>query len=343
MNSAVNTNIRFKRRLRICGFTLVELMIALAVGSFLVIGATTIYLQGRRSFSDNEALSRLHEDARFALAAMEPDIRMAGFFGQQSRSELIQGVAASNAPAVPGFATAPSCGTNFAIDLARPVSGVNNGYTWACAVPVGAARAGSDALVIRRAAEDPWTAAFDANRFYVHSTRGLLNALFRGGSGVPFTTAVGTETSHELIVNGYYVSTQSDNDANMPSLRRWVLDNGPIMRDEEILAGVEDMQIELGVDTDPLGAPTRGSINQYVAADAGILDPADLAFNPDAQVLAVRIWLLIRAQNAEPGYTDNTFTYSDRAWGGPIAPTNVRRLLVSKTIYLRNVRVANNL
>ena len=180
MESAVTSKLRRSRRIRIGGFTLVELMTALAIGSFLVIGATTIYLQGRRSFSDNEALSRLHEDARFALALMEPDIRMAGFFGQQARWDLVQGVAASNAAAVPGFATVPSCGTNFAIDLARPVSGVNNAYNWTCAVPVGAARAGSDALVIRRAAEDPWTAALDANRLYVHSTRGLLNALFRG-------------------------------------------------------------------------------------------------------------------------------------------------------------------
>lgn len=328
---------------KIFGFTLIELMTALAIGSFLVIGATTIYLQGRRSFSDNEAISRLHEDARFALAAIEPDIRMAGFYGQQARADLIQGVAGPDVAAVAAFTTVPSCGINWANDLARPVSGVNNAYNWTCAPTVGAARAGSDALAIRRVAEDPWTAALDATRIYLHTTRSLTNALFLGGAGLPFTTAAGTETTHELLAHGYYVSTQSDNDPNIPSLRRWTLGLGPTMADQEILSGVEDMQIELGVDTDAIGVPTRGSINQYVAADAAILDPTDVGFNPSAQVLAVRIWLLVRAQNTEQAYTDNIFAYSDRNWGAPIAPVNVRRLLVSKTIYLRNVRVGNNL
>lgn len=323
------------------GFTLIELMTALAIGSFLVIGATTIYLQGRKSFSDNEAISRLHEDARFALAAIEPDIRMAGFYGQQARPDLIQGVAASDDPQVAAFNTTPSCGANWIIDLARPVTGNNNAYNWTCAPTVGAARAGSDTLAVRRVAEDPWTAGLTGNRVYLHTTRGLANALFLGASGVPFTTSAATETTHELIAHGYYVSTQSDNDANMPSLRRWTLGPGPALADQEILSGVEDLQIELGVDTDAIGVATRGSVNQYVAADAPILDPANVLFNPNAQVLAVRLWLLVRAQNGEPGYTDNAFVYSDRNWGGAIAPTNVRRLLVSKTIYLRNVRVGN--
>jgi prepilin-type N-terminal cleavage/methylation domain-containing protein len=342
MNTCENNRLRRTRVVRIAGFTLIELMTALAVGSFLVIGATTIYLQGRRSFSDNEAISRLHEDARYALAAIEPDIRMASFYGQQARADLIQGSAGPLDPIDGAFVTAPSCGDNWAVDLAQPVAGTNNGYAWACAPTIGAARAGADTLVIRRAAEDPETGALDPNTIYLHSTRTLLNALFRGSAGVPFTTVLGTETTHELVTHGYYISTQSDNDTTVPSLRRWRLASGPSLMDEEILSGVEDMQIELGVDTDPLGIATRGSVNQYVAADAAILDPADPAFNPDAQVLAVRIWLLVRAQNREPGFTDNVYAYSDRDWGAVIAPTDVRRLLVSKTIYLRNVRTANN-
>lgn len=344
MNTKVQKKTMRAANRRIGGFTLVELMTALAIGSFLIIGATTIYLQGRRSFSDNEALSRLHEDARFALAAMEPDIRMASYFGQQARSDLIQGVAGPTDPVPAGLGVAaPNCGVNWAINLAQPVSGVNNNYTWTCAPTVGAARAGSDALVIRRVAEDPEAGALDANTIYLHTTRGLLNALFRGSAGLPFTTAAGTETTHELISHGYYVSTQSSLGANVPGLRRWRLVSGPALVDEEILPGVEDMQVEFGVDTDAIGVATRGSVNQYVAADAAILNPADPAFNPDAQVLAVRIWVLVRALNREPGYTDNVFAYSDRNWGAPIAPTDVRRLLVSKTIYLRNVRVGNNL
>ena len=327
---------------RFAGFTLVELMTALAVGSFLIIGATSVYIQGRRSFQDNESISRLHEDARFALATLEPDIRMASFFGQQARPELIQNIAGPGEMTPAGLTVAaPDCGDNWAINLAQPVSGTNNAYNWTCAPTVGAARPGSDTLVIRRAAEDPWTAPLVANTIYLHSTRGLANSLFRGGLGVPFTTATGNETTHELVTHGYYISTQSSLGA-IPSLRRRRLVDGPALLDEEILPGVEDMQIELGVDTDPMDTPNRGSINQYVAADDPMLDPADPLFNPDAQVLAVRLWLLVRSLTPEPGFADNAYVYSDRNWGGPVAPIDVRRLLVSRTIYLRNVRVSNN-
>ena len=92
----------------------------------------------------------------------------------------------------------------------------------------------------------------------------------------------------------------------------------------------------------PLGSPTRGSVNRYVAADDPLLIPGDPAYNPDAQVLAARIWLLVRSSSREPAYVDSSFAYSDRDWGGPIAPSDFRRLLVSRTIYLRNVRINNN-
>lgn len=328
---------------RMLGFTLVELMTGLAVGSFLVIGATSVYLQGRRSFQDNESISRLHEDARFALSAMEPDIRMAGYYGKQARADLIRNSAGPLDPVPAGLGVvSPNCGINWAINLGQPIEGSNNAYAWGCAPPVGAARAGADTLIVRRVAEDPQTGALQPNRLYVQTTRGPANALFIGGTGAPFTTATGVEATHELLTHGYYVSTASNLDESIPSLRRWRLTAGPALIDEEILSVVEDMQIEFGVDTDPWGAPTRGSVNRYVAADDPILTPGHPAFDRDAQVLAVRLWLLVRSVNSEPNFTDSAYAYSDRDWGGPIAPTNFRRLLVSRTIFLRNVRTNNN-
>lgn len=325
------------------GFTLVELMTALAVGSFLVIGATSVYLQGRRTFQDNESISRLHEDARFALSVLEPDVRMAGFFGRQARADLIRNVAGPLDPVPPRLAVAsPNCGTNWAIDLTRPIAGSNNGYDWTCAPLTGTPRPGSDTLVVRRAAEDPVSGALDPARIYLHTTRSLSNAMFLGADGLPFTTVAGGSATHELVTHGYYVSTQSSLGNDVPSLRRWRLASGPALVDEEILPGVEDMQVEFGVDTDALGAPTHGSINRYIAADDPMLDPADPAFDPSAQVLSVRVWLLVRALNREQAFVDTGYAYSDRDWGGALAPTDVRRVLVSRTIYLRNVRNNNS-
>jgi len=51
----------------------------------------------------------------------------------------------------------------------------------------------------------------------------------------------------------------------------------------------------------------------------------------------VRIWLRVRAERPEQGFVDTaTYTYADINHG-PFND-NYRRLVVSKTIYLRNAR-----
>jgi type IV pilus assembly protein PilW len=49
------------------GMTLIELMVALAIGAFLMIGAISVFVQSRTTFRVTESVSRLQETARFAL------------------------------------------------------------------------------------------------------------------------------------------------------------------------------------------------------------------------------------------------------------------------------------
>jgi hypothetical protein len=52
------------------------------------------------------------------------------------------------------------------------------------------------------------------------------------------------------------------------------------------------------------------------------------------------VWLRVRADRAEQGFTDTaTYTYADTNVG-PFND-NFRRIVVSKTIYLRNARPAS--
>ena len=55
---------RFRRQQ---GLTIVELMVALAIGSFLIIGAIQIYNQSRQAFVVNESIARVQETAQFAM------------------------------------------------------------------------------------------------------------------------------------------------------------------------------------------------------------------------------------------------------------------------------------
>jgi Tfp pilus assembly protein PilW len=320
--------------------TLIELMVALAIGAFLMLGAVTVFMQSRTSFRVTESLSRLQENARFALDTMEPDIRMAHFWGLTARTYLIQG---RRMPSEAAGVGAHCCGNNWFLNLNQAVEGTNNTYNWACAPTAGAgtAVAGADTLVVRRASEDPIAAAaLTANTTYIQSARAQLGQIFVG-TALPAGFTAATSETHRLLVSGYFVSTQSSV-PNMPSLRRKFLQTDGTAAEEEILVGVEDMQVQFGIDTDTPGTPVapnpnRGSIDRYVNPNDPIIDPTNAAFNPNAEILAVRVWLRLRGDRVENGLNDTTnYQYADRNAG--VFTDSVRRLLVSKTIYIRNAR-----
>jgi type IV pilus assembly protein PilW len=316
------------------GLTLIELMVALAIGAFLMIGAVTVFMQSRTTFRLNDTLSRLQENGRFALEVLEPDIRMANYFGLTNIADKVLGKGRITEPAGLGPNT---CGNNWTIDLLSSVAGTNNRYTWACLgrAPV---ETNADTLVVRRVSEDP-VAAPVAGRLYVQAARHMPSEIFLG-TAIPALYEPTTSQTFQLVTNGYYVSRTSSLDSAgnpVPSLRRKTLVPGPAIQDDEILPGVEDMQIQFGVDTTLIGAAVgRGEINRYVNPEDQLITFGTAGFDPNAVILAVRLWLLIRSERVENGYTDTaTYTYGDRVY----TPNDgFRRVLVSKTIYLRNAR-----
>jgi prepilin-type N-terminal cleavage/methylation domain-containing protein len=316
------------------GMTLIELMVALAIGAFLMIGAVTVFMQSRSTFRVTESLARLQENARFALEAMEPDIRMAHYWGLTATTSNIENRAASTDANGPGPDT---CGNNFTIDLDRAIAGSNNSYTFACAgTPV--VETNSDTLVVRRASEDPETLPLSgANTLRTQTVRGTANSEIFVGAASPADFNVVTSQTHRLLVNGYYVSRSSSLGATVPSLRVHTLLADGTMQNQELVVGVEDMQVQFGVDTDAPDTINRGSIDRYVNSDDALITPGNAGFNPNAVILAVRLWLRVRAERPENGFTDTaTYTYADQNFG----PFNdgFRRFLLTKTIYLRNAR-----
>ncbi|WP_242112390.1 PilW family protein [Luteimonas aquatica] len=63
------------------GLSLIELMIALLIGTILMLGLLQVFSASRASYQLSEGLSRTQENGRFALDYLQRDIRMAGHFG----------------------------------------------------------------------------------------------------------------------------------------------------------------------------------------------------------------------------------------------------------------------
>ncbi|HZD51806.1 MAG TPA: PilW family protein [Woeseiaceae bacterium] len=334
-----NPNHRSLRLHGSSGVTLVELMVALAIGSFLIIGAVQIATQSRQAFRVNESIAKVQETAQFAIDTLESDLRMASNWGRTSRSDAIDGraldVGTASEDADPFNllpVAAEVCGAAWGLDLTRPVEGSDNTYALPCAPPAAVpAQANSDVLTVRRATVDP--APLDAGRVQIQTTR-LQGRLFDDGN-VPSGFDATTSATHNLLVNSYYVAQSSTLIPGVPTLRRKTLTvNGgaPAIEDQEVAPGVENLQLQLGVDVDGDNA-----VDRYVNPGATILDPGHADFIPGARVMTARVWLVVRSIDPELGIVD------DRDY----APGNVdlgvpndefRRLLVSKTILLRNTR-----
>ena len=63
------------------GFSLVELLLALALGLLLVLGVSQVVTSSRATQASQQAAMLLQDDARFVLGKLMQDIRQAGMFG----------------------------------------------------------------------------------------------------------------------------------------------------------------------------------------------------------------------------------------------------------------------
>jgi len=70
------------------GVTLLELMVAMAVSSFIMLGISNIYLSTKKSYVIHDEFSRIQENGRYATETLSTNIRNAGFFGCSSGQGL---------------------------------------------------------------------------------------------------------------------------------------------------------------------------------------------------------------------------------------------------------------
>ena len=314
------------------GFSMVELMIAMVITLILLAGIGQIFLSSKKSYTIQGSLSRIQESGRYAMDVLTQDLRRAGYWGGNADITAITGTLAQVAEA----GTCAAASTNWALSLDKKVFGLNDSRgTYGC-LPA-TTLPPQDILVVRYAA--PWqvggttTPAFLDDHFYLRSSL-FEGRLFTGednGDAENQITAAAVRTS-ELIGRAYFINPATNTATNkcgggtVPSLYRLGLVNGtPTV--EEIAYGVENLQVQYGIDNLP-GGLGDGSVDSFVDA----FDPADDNWD---RIIAVRIWLLVRAECPDTGYTNSTI-YSMAGADLPAFNDSYRRKLYSSTVQLRN-------
>jgi len=132
-------------------------MIAMAIGAFLSLGAVQVYVDCRKAFDVYQTSARLQETARYAMSVIEPDIRLANYWGYLKGGGLLAGATAQTAAANAGLggASVVTCGNNFSVDLATFMQGSNDTYNLACAAFNNRPVLSADTLTVRRASTTP--------------------------------------------------------------------------------------------------------------------------------------------------------------------------------------------
>jgi type IV pilus assembly protein PilW len=294
---------------RSAGLTLVEILVAMTLVLVVIAGSTTFITRGRAVHRTGESIARLEEalDAGFALLVDE--IRLAGYLGLAAPRSPVVGASTLGTPERADLVVAGNCGPSLAHDLAVPVDAVDAAYAAAPGVaigcrpsPDGRAMELADTLILRHAGAEAVPA--QAGRLQLE-TNLRAAALFANGTA---TLGAGARR-HDLEVSIYYVSRDSTGRRDWPSLRRKRLVGGtrPSFQDEELVSGISDLQIVLGID-DP--ADADAAIDRWIRPG----DPAT-----GATLRALRIELEARSDVPERDQPDLT-----------------RRKRVSRIVELRN-------
>jgi len=343
------------------GFSLVELMVALVIGTTAVVAALQVYAHGRELYRVNERVARLQEQGRVALDMIEPDVEMAGYYGFTRTAEAIRFVRGANpdltlatssdlrqfpmraggplpSPVTSLPTGAQACGTQFAVDVSTPVQASNNTFalgparTSACNPYQNRAQAGADTLTVRRV--ETRTSLPEVNRLQIYASRNtsLSDQLLFADGNAPGPMDDDHHV-HNFVVRAYYVARDSVGQRDFPALRVKALTRSGtsvVFDEDEVMPGVEDLQVQLGI---AASGASDGRAVRYVNPDLGDV--------PRAQVVAVRVWLRVRADLPEPAFTDfRKYEYADVSYTPAGDASHYRRVLLVRTITLRNARSA---
>ena len=133
------------------GLSLIELMVALGIGAFLVLGVVTVFLANKDSARLENSLARLQENGRFALDLLREDLHQAQYLGCNTGDVFVINMiedpnSVGFSPTLEGIRAYERNGTG--TWAANPPSGDLSG-TIQAAETAGGARNGSDVLSIR--------------------------------------------------------------------------------------------------------------------------------------------------------------------------------------------------
>lgn len=349
------------------GISLIELMVALTVGLFIIAAMGHVYLAANNARRSMEASSRIQENIRYVFERMSHDVRMAGMTGctMETQANVLNNSSAwefdvlnfplqgyeENAASLPTGVSGKLRGDVFSILGAdNSTEYIIESHNPAAAQFQLLATHDIKQGEILIATDCKHAAVFqmtnvnnnDTIKTVVHNTgSGTLPGNCTKGFGLPVVCDGATGNAYEfppgarlmrLNAATYYVGT---NALGEPAIFRQTLGNNAgnaATSAAELVEGIENMQVLYGVDT---SSPADGAVNTYVAADQVVA--ASLAATAQAawqRVLAVRVSMVaVSKANELVSTAPQPYVFN----GATITPTDRRmRKVFTSTMAIRN-------
>jgi type IV pilus assembly protein PilW len=302
------------------GLTLVELLVAMALGLFIVTALVALYANVSRTNQEMAKTNQLIENGRFAMQLLHEDVQHAGYWGPVDAMEAT----AIPDPCLPhgGWGAGAARATYVNNLMAIAVQGYSDGTPYAtCGGALGGVVPKSDVLFVRHASTcvvgagcegagdtGPHVQVSDCRTEpvpepgYVVETTAAMDARDPRIRGKDCATEV---PRRKLIANIYFVANSA---SGVPTLMRMSYTNGAFGAAQALVEGIEAFKVEYGIDD--LGSnglpisntnPADGNTDRFQSCTAAT--PCTLPVLANA--VAVRLHILSRNLEPTGGYVDS--------------------------------------
>lgn len=305
------------------GFSLVELLIVMAVGGILIASLASVFVTQSRTYSIHSDIGETQYTAKAVLDYIAKEIRMVGAGLRDKNYYFKNGTT---------FTVLSSINSDTGPDAIR-IRGNFQGIYGIISSTAGGNSAGEESIKVKYREK----AVFSVGNYITISDRNnseirLITSVSSDKTTVSFANGDGLTYAHKngTFFNGiqdlrYYVDSTG-------TLRR---NNFELNGNQPVLENVEDLQFQYGLDTNG-----DGYVDQWVNNVSDGTNKVD-------QVKAIKIWLVVRGNVPDAKFNDTNSYFLGISSTGmvavakrytpPPAVRNYRRLIFTTTVDLRNV------
>ncbi|WP_282560199.1 PilW family protein [Motilimonas cestriensis] len=321
-------------RLKQRGFGIIEWMIGMTIGLFLIGGITAVFVQSRAGSQNTNQMGELQETGRIALQLISQDLRQVGFWGVATSNVMTRlNATINNEVITPTLSSGSDC-TDDLGGGSFPEDSIQFRQFWSFEIPQLSSlnymrciidddpdsqlKRGTDVIALKRlmGKREPIPAAgtVTADSPYLLVGSHSKAVIFASGSTPPSDPSFTGSDAWQYLHHVYFLDRSLS--TNTPRLRRMSLNNSGMTLEPILLSGVEDMQLLYIVEE------ANGNTNYQTSALS------------NDKVIGVEVFILVRALEESKRYLNqNTYTLADKTI---TVNDNFRRLLVSSVISFSN-------